>query len=292
MYYKTTPFRLFNAFNIVFLCVLAVTCLLPLVHTLAISLSGKAPVSANLVGLWPIDFTLDAYKKTLDNPQFLTALRISFERTIIGTIFGLAITVLAAYPLSKDGGVFKSRGSYSWFFLVTLFFGGGLIPTYIVIQKLGLMNSFWVLILPSALNVWMIVLLLNYFRTVPKELEEAALIDGAGQFRILFTVIIPVSLPAMATMALFIMVGHWNAWFDGLIYMSKSDKYPLATFLQTILASIDTMRLTIDKNSMANFSNKTVKTAQVFIGALPVLLVYPFLQRYFIKGLVLGAVKE
>ncbi|WP_135557410.1 carbohydrate ABC transporter permease [Paenibacillus cymbidii] len=292
MYYKTTPYRIFNACNYIVLAAIAVSCIVPLVHTLAVSLSGRGPAGAHLVGLWPIDFTTDAYRKTLDNPSFLRSLAIAVERTALGTALGMLVTLLAAYPLSKDGSVFRRRSVYTWFFVVTLLFSGGLVPTYIVVQKLGLMNSIWALVLPMSINVWMLVLMMSYFRSVPKELEEAALMDGAGQFRILAAVFLPISLPAVATLSLFTMVGHWNSWFDGLIYINKAENYPLATFLQTILIQIDTTKITLSKESMENVTNETVKAAQVFIGALPILAVYPFLQKYFVKGLVIGAVKE
>lgn len=256
------------------------------------SLSGRAPANANRVGLVPIDFTLDAYQKTLANPDFLQALSVSFQRTIIGTLFGMLVIFLAAYPLSRQGSVFRSRSFYSWFFIVTLLFSGGLVPTYIVVQKLGLMNSLWALILPSAVNVWLLILMMSFFRNVPKELEEAALMDGAGQFRILFQIFLPISMPAVATLSLFTMVFHWNSWFDGLIYITQSSKYPMSTFLQTILAQIDSSQLSSAGRELENISNKTVKAAQIFIGALPILAVYPFLQKYFVKGVVLGAIKE
>jgi putative aldouronate transport system permease protein len=292
LYHKTLPYRIFTWFNYIFLVVIAFLCILPLIHTLAVSLSGRAPANANLVGLLPIDFTLDAYKKTLSNQNFLHSLWVSVQRTAVGTVVTMIVTFLTAYPLSKDSSVLRSRTGYSWFFVITLLFGGGLVPTYIVIQKLGLMNTLWALILPGAIDVWLIVLLLNFFRNIPLALEEAALIDGAGQFKILTLIYLPMSLPAVATLSLFKMVGHWNAWFDGLIYLKSIEDYPLATFLQTILIQIDSTQLSTLGREMENISNNTVKAAQIFIGALPILLVYPFLQKYFVKGMVVGSVKE
>lgn len=292
MYYKTRSYRTFSVFNHVLLAFIGFICLLPLIHTLAVSLSGKAPANANLIGLVPVEFTFDAYKKTLNNPDFLRSLAIAVQRTVVGTIFGMLIVFLAAYPLSKHNSSFRSRPFYAWFFIITLLFSGGMIPTYIVVQKLGLMNSLWALILPSAINVWLLVLMMSFFRGIPRELEEASLIDGAGHFRILFQIFLPISLPAVATLSLFTMVTHWNSWFDGLIYLTQSEKYPLSTFLQTILVQIDATQLSSSGRDLENISNKTVKAAQIFIGALPILLVYPFLQKYFVKGIVLGAVKE
>jgi ABC-type sugar transport system, permease component len=291
MYYKTTSYRIFNAFNVTFLVLLAVLCVIPLIHVMAVSFSSKAAADANMVGLWPVEFTLEAYKKTVRNPVFLHSIWVSVQRTVIGTALTLLLAFLAAYPLSKESAVFKSRTFYSWIFVFTMIFNGGLVPFYIVIQKLGLMNSFWVLVLPGAVNVWLTILLLNFFRGVPKELEEAALIDGAGHFRTLFRIFLPVSLPAIATLALFSMVFHWNSWFDGLLYISDAKKQPLATFLQTVIIQRDMSTMSMSPKELELLSQTTVNAAQIFIGALPILLVYPFLQKYFVKGLVLGSVK-
>lgn len=291
MYHKTRGYKMFSTFNYILLALTALLCLLPLIHTLALSFSGRAAANANIVGLWPVDFTFDAYNKTLENPNFLNSIWISVQRTALGTSIGMLLIFLAAYPLSKDNRIFKSRSIYSWFFIITMLFNGGLVPNYIVVQKLGLMNTMWALILPIAVNVWLLVLMLNFFRNVPKELEEAAFMDGAGQLRILFRIYLPISMPAVATLSLFMMVFHWNSWFDGLIYLTQADKYPLSTFLHTILVQIDSSQLSSGRE-MKDISNRTVKAAQIFIGALPILLVYPFLQKYFVKGIVLGSVKE
>lgn len=235
---------------------------------------------------------LEAYKKTINNPVFLHSIWISVQRTVIGTGLTLLITFLAAYPLSKENSVFKGRSIYSWLFVFTMVFNGGMIPFYIVVQKLGLMNSFWVLVLPGAVNTFLIILMLNFFRGVPKELEEAALMDGANHFRTLFSIYLPISLPSIATIALFSMVFHWNSWFDGLLYMNNSSKFPLATFLQTVIIQRDMSSMSMNPKEMELISQTTVRAAQIFIGAAPILLVYPFLQKYFVKGMTLGSVKE
>ncbi|SFT14861.1 carbohydrate ABC transporter permease [Paenibacillus sp. BC26] len=288
---KTTAYRMFSIVNHIFLLVISLLCVLPIIHILAVSLSGKSPAAANLVGLWPIDFTFDAYKKTFGNDNFLHALFISAERTILGTFIGMALVFLAAYPLSKEQHTFRGRSVYAWYFIFTMLFSGGMVPGYILITKLHLLNSIWALILPGAVNVWLMILMLNFFRTVPKELEEAAMIDGASHYRILLSVFMPVSMPAVATLALFTMVGHWNSWFDGMLYMTNHANYPLATLLQTIVQQ-DYTKLNVRPEELENIAQRTVKSAQLFIGALPILTVYPFLQKYFVKGIVLGSVKE
>lgn len=292
MYHKTVPYRIFNVINTVFLIALALACVIPLVHIFAVSFSAKAAADGNLVGLWPVRFTTVAYTKTIDNPIFLHSLWVSVKRTVLGTLGILAVACLAAYPLSKENTQFKGRSIYAWVFVFTMIFNGGLVPFYIVIQKLHLMDSFWVLVLPGLVNVWLIILLMNFFRGVPKELEEAAFIDGAGHLGILLRIYLPVSLPALATLGLFAMVWHWNSWFDGLLYLSKKEDYPLASYLQTVIVSRDMSSLNFSKVEFDMLSQKTLNAAQIFIGALPVLLVYPFLQRFFVKGLVMGSVKE
>lgn len=292
MYYKTRGYRIFNIFNTCFLILLALACIVPLIHVLAVSFSAKSAADANLVGLWPKQFSVEAYKKTINNPIFLHSIWISVQRTVIGTALTLLITFLAAYPLSKENSAFKGRNIYSWLFVFTMVFNGGMIPFYIVIQKIGLMDSFWVLVLPGAVNTFLIILMLNFFRGIPKELEEAALIDGAGHFRTLFNIFLPISLPSIATIALFSMVFHWNSWFDGLLYMNNSSKFPLATFLQTVIIQRDMSSMSINPKEMELISQTTVRAAQIFIGAAPILLVYPFLQKYFVKGMTLGSVKE
>lgn len=292
MYHKTKPYKVFTVFNYTFLILLSLLCIIPLIHILAVSFSGKAAANANLVGLFPVEFTLDAYEKTLANENFIRSLWVAVQRTVLGTLLSMIVVILAAYPLSRENRSFTRRNIYTWYFVFTMLFSGGLIPFYILIQKLNLLNTMWVLILPGAVSVWNMILLLNFFRNVPKELEEAAFIDGAGYFRTLISVFLPVSMPAIATLSLFSMVGHWNAWFDGLIFLTDHEKYPLATFLQTIIVQQDFSKVSVRPEDLENISQRTIKAAQIFIGMAPILVVYPLLQRFFVKGIVLGAVKE
>ncbi|CAI6028819.1 Inner membrane ABC transporter permease protein YcjP [Paenibacillus sp. JJ-100] len=291
MYHKSRSYRIFNVINISFLILIAIMCIVPMIHVLAVSFSNKAAADANLVSLWPVGFSLEAYKKTMNNPIFLNSLWISLLRTVIGTGITLLITFLAAYPLSKESSEFKGRTVYSWIFVFSMIFNGGLVPFYMVIQKIGLMDSFWVLVLPGAVNTFLVILMLNFFRGIPKELEEAALIDGANHFRTLFSIFLPISLPSIATIALFSMVFHWNSWFDGLLYMNNAKDYPLATFMQTVIIKRDMSTMAMNPKEMETISQTTVRAAQIFIGSAPILIVYPFLQRFFVKGMTLGSVK-
>ncbi|MCP1184405.1 MULTISPECIES: carbohydrate ABC transporter permease [unclassified Paenibacillus] len=292
MYYKTKGYRIFSIANYTFLGILSLLCILPIIHILAVSFSSMAPASSNLVSFWPIGFTTDAYVKTFGNSNFINSLLVSLKRTVLATIIGMVIMLITAFPLSKEDISFKGRSLYTWFFVFTILFSGGLIPSYILIQKLGLMNTIWALILPGALSVWNVILMMNFFRGLPKELEEAAYLDGAGHIKTLILVYVPLSLPAIATLSLFTMVYQWNSWFDGMIYMSDIKNYPLASLLQTIIVQQDLSKINVDPSMLENISQRTVRAAQIFIGALPILMVYPFLQRFFVKGIVIGAVKE
>lgn len=255
-----------------------------------VSFSDTAAANAGLVTLWPIDFTLEAYARTFENDNFTTSLMVSLKRTILGTAMALVVNAMAAYALSKDSRIFHGRNVYLWYFVVTMLFSAGLVPGYILILKLGLLNNIFALILPGLVAVYNVILLLNFFRSVPKELEEATFIDGAGYFRTFISIYIPISMPAIATIALFTMVGHWNAYFDGLIYMKGVENLPLASFMQTLI--VQGSQTGFDLLQIKNMSERTLRASQIFISALPILIVYPLLQRFFVKGIVIGAVKE
>jgi putative aldouronate transport system permease protein len=285
--------KIFSGANYVFLIALALLCLLPLVHVLAISFSSSNAAASGQVKLWPIEFTPKAYQFVLGKPEFLRSIGVTLERVVLGTAINMVMTLLLAYPLSKESNVFKFRTFYAWYFVFTILFGGGLIPWYMTIKETGLMDTIWALIIPGAVPVFNVVLLLNFFRALPKELEEACFIDGGGYWTSLWRIYAPLSLPALATIILFTVVGHWNSWFDGLILMNSPEHYPLSSYLQTVIVQPTLANLSADQaKALANVSDRTVKAAQIFLGALPILLMYPFLQKYFVKGIVVGSVKE
>lgn len=292
MRHISPSYRVFTVFNTLLLSVLAVLCIAPIIHILALSFSSAEAITANLVTFWPVDFTLEAYRSTLGSDLFLGSMRTSVLRTLFGTSLHLFLICTAGYALSKENAVFRSRSWYAWFFVFTMLFNAGLIPNYLVVKNLGLLNTLFALILPNALGVWSLILLMNFFRAIPKELEEASLIDGATHFTTLLRIYLPISLPALATMALFNMVHHWNSWFDGLIYMTDVNNYPLASYLQTVVVDADYSAMTGGKDDLSQVIERNLKASQIFVGTLPILLVYPFLQKYFVKGIVLGAVKE
>lgn len=285
--------RLFNIANYGFLTLLSLLCVMPLVHLFAISLSSNAKAAAGEVFLWPVEFTLKSYEFILGQSAFLQSMGISMQRVLLGVAINMAITILVAYPLSKESSALTGRTVYVWIFVFTMLFGGGIVPTYMTMQMLGLLDTIWVLVLHHAVPVFNIVILLNFFRNLPKELEEAALIDGAGHWLIMWRIYVPLSAPSIATVTLFSIVSHWNAWFDGILFMNSPDHYPLQSYLYTVIVGMQSMiNSSTDMELLQMVSDRTAKAAQLFVGSLPVLLVYPFLQRHFTKGIVLGSVKE
>ncbi|WHY18526.1 carbohydrate ABC transporter permease [Paenibacillus sp. G2S3] len=285
--------KLFLICNFIFLASVSLLCLMPIIHILALSFSSGQAASAGKVILWPVEFTTAAYANVFGKPEYLRAFWVSIQRVLMGTTISMFLTIITAYPLSKDSRQFRLRTYYSWFFVFTILFSGGLIPNYLTVKNLGMLDTIWALVLPGAVTVFNVILLLNFYRSLPKELEESSLLDGAGQFTTLWKIYVPLSLPALATTGLFTMVGHWNSWFDGMIYMNHPENYPLQTFLQTIIIKMDFRFIKPERAElMLKLSDRTSRAAQIFVAAFPILIVYPFLQRFFIKGIVMGSVKE
>lgn len=283
---------LFNLVNGIFLTLSVLVCVLPFVHILAVSFSSSRAATSGIVTLWPVEFNLYAYEFVLKRDDFWRAMLVSIERIALAVPVNMLLTILVAYPLSKESHVMKSRMVYVWFFFFTTLFTGGLIPTYFIVKQTGIMDSVLALVLPGAVPVFNIIVLLNFFRQLPKELEEAAFIDGAGHWTTLWKVYVPTSLPSLATLLIFVIVFHWNSWFDGLIYMNNPSHYPLQSYLRTVVTMPDLRNVTLeDMKNLQNLSERTVKAAQILVGALPVLVVYPFLQKYFVKGIMIGSVK-
>ena len=284
--------KIFGIFNMVFLLLLGFLCLYPFWYELCLSLSSNRAVLAKEVTIFPVEFSLEAYEYVMKRAPFWKSLLVTIARILIGLPFGMILMTLAAYPLSKDSSRFRFRTAYVWFFFITMLFNGGMIPAYLLIVQLNLLNNIWALVLPGAVNVFNMLLLLSFFRNVPTGLEDAARVDGAGHFRTLFSIYMPISKPVLATVALFTIVANWNSWFDGMIYM-KTDRYPLQTYLRTIVYNYDFGNMSLsDQLKLAQMSPKGIKAAQMVLGAIPILLIYPWLQKYFVSGITLGSVKE
>ena len=286
---------LFRTVNVVFLAFLAALCLLPLIHIAAVSFSDQAAVSANQVGLFPKGFTLASYKMVAKRGAFWKAFGVSVNRVILGVAINTVITVLMAYPLSKSEKEFPFRRVYVWLLIFVMIFDGGLVPNYLLVHNLKLFDTIWALGLPTAVPIYNIILTMNFMKQLPGTIEEAAMVDGAGYFQRFVYLIIPLSKPVIATVTLFSFIGHWNSWFDGKIYNNQTTNYPLQTYLQSIIVVRDTALLaTASKETlemMSTVSDRTLKSAQIFIAAAPILAVYPFVQKYFMKGLTVGSVK-
>lgn len=287
----------FNIFNYSFLGILAIICVIPFLHLLAVSFSADEFTATGSVFLVPKGVTLQAYEYLIAKKEFFSALVISVLRTVSGTALSLVIIVLSAYPLSKTNGKFKGRTCVTWFFLITMFFSGGLFATYFLYKQLKLLNNFLVFILPGACDVWFILMLMNFFRGIPPALEEAALIDGARQFTVLFKIYLPLALPSIATIILFTAIGQWNSWFDGIMFMNDPSDYPLQSYLYNMIISSDPTKqsnftMTPEQlEAMKNIGGKNLQASQIFLGLLPIALVFPFLQKYFISGITVGSVK-
>lgn len=289
---KRKRFEWFTVLNTTFLILISLLCVLPVIHIVALSFSSSAVASAGHVKLWPVDFTLASYAYTASREEFWRSMLVSFERIAIGTPINLILTILAAYPLSKEVKSFRFRVVYVWIFFITMLFHGGLIPWYATIKQYHMLDSIWALVLPGAVPVFSVVLLLNFFREVPKELEEAAVMDGAGHWTTLWRIYVPISKPALATLALFSMVEHWNSWFDGLLLMGNPAHYPMQSYIQTIVIQQNLSSMSRDElMNLALISDRTLKASQIFLGSLPIIVAYPFLQKHFVKGIVLGSVK-
>lgn len=297
---RSSPARkVFVVFNYVFITFVTLTCLLPLINVLAMSFSSSAYVEAGLVGMFPRGFTLAPYRYVMANEKFWTAFVVTFERLLLGVPINLALSILMAYPLSKEESIFPARKVYIWFFLICMIFNGGLVPTYLLVQNLNLIDTIWALVLPSGMNVFNSVILMNFFRGIPREIEESALLDGANHLRIMLRLYLPLSAPCIATITLFAFLGHWNSWMDGRIYMNFDRNYPLQTYLQGVINGTDNIMLSSLTGSsnletmadMMAVNSRNLRASQIFISIIPVMLIYPFLQKYFTTGLVMGSVK-
>lgn len=282
-----------NAVIYLFLFLTAAICILPILHTVALSLSDKAAAMGGQVSLWPIRFTLAAYQAILDDRQFFVSFGISIQRVILGVGLNMLLTILAAYPLSKPKRYFPHRNFYMWLMVFTMLFSGGLIPSYMLVSSLHLLDTIWALILPGAVPVFNVIILMNFFKGIPDELDEAARMDGANPWICLVRIFIPLALPSIATVTLFCIVNHWNAFFDGIIYINRSENIPLQTYIQRLVVEVrDTSYLTPEEiQRMNEISSRTFNSAKVFVTMIPIMLIYPFLQKYFVTGLVMGSVK-
>ncbi len=284
----------FEIINVIVIAFLTISCIVPVLNILAYSFSSSQAIIENRVSLLPVNFTLKAYKYVLNNSRFWTSMLVTLKRVVLGVSINVVMITLVAYPLSKSEMKFPARKYYVAFMFCVMLFNGGMMPTYFIVSKTGLIDSIWSLILPGAVPVFNCIVLMNFFRGVPEELEESAVLDGANQLQILTRIFLPVSKPSIATVTLFSLINHWNAWFDGLIYSNHTENYPMQSYLQTMVVSTSSAleEMDIDKMlDLLNVNETNMQSAQIFISIIPLMLIYPFLQRYFTTGLTMGSVK-
>ena len=286
--------KVFLAVDVIVILLLCLICMVPLLNLLAYSFSASQPIIENKVFLWPKEFTLKAYQYVLDSKEFWSSVSVSAKRVLLGVPLNTLLTILVAYPLSKDERQFKARKYYVAYMLTVMLFNGGLMPTYYIVSKTKLIDTVWALIIPGAVPIFNCIVLMNFFRGIPSELEESAKLDGASQWQILWRIFIPISKPSLAPIIVFSLINHWNSWFDGLIYSNHTTNYPLQSYLQTLVTSTTEILAQGDVKAIArlvDINDTNMKAAQIFISVIPLMLIYPFLQKYFTTGLTMGSVK-
>ena len=275
----------------VFLCVLVgIVCLLPMVHLLAKSLSGTDYLVRHEVSLWPKGFNFDAYLTVLKDPKYIRAFFWTVFLTVVCTLISLTMTVLCAYPLIFRQ--LRGRGLINIFITITMFFNAGTIPNYLLMQSLNLLDNPLVLIIPSCLSVYNMIIMRSFFYGIPESLRESAEIDGASIFQILIKIYVPLSTPVMATLALFYAVGRWNGYSDALMYMKDANFYPLQLLLYNVINNINSVEIATQEGFSSPGLSASLKAAIVMFSTIPILCIYPWLQKYFIHGVTMGAVKE
>lgn len=284
--------RWFGWLNAILLALFACATLLPFINILAVSFSSGRAINAGEVSVWPVDFNLDAYVNLIADGQLLVAMKNTVLITVVGTALNMLFTVIAAYPLSKRR--LKGRNVMLMGVLFTMLFGGGLIPNFLLINALGLIDSYWGLWLPALISVYNMFVMKSFFEGLPEELEESAAIDGAKDLTILWKIILPLSLPVVAALTLFYAVGWWNSYMNVLIYIKSTDKVSLMVKLYQMLENVGSQMLNTTNGEgvlQATITPEGIRSASIVIAIVPILCVYPFLQKHFVKGVLMGSVK-
>jgi len=284
--------KLFEKVNIIILSVVLILVLYPLLFVLSASISNPYLVIRGEVWLLPKGITFQAYVRVFRDSAIFTSFLNTVLYTSTGTLINLAMTTMGAYPLSRPN--LPGRKSIMLLILMTMFFSGGLIPTYMVVKSLGLINTYWAMVLPGAVSVFNLIVMRTFFEQIPNELHEAAVIDGSSQIHTLIRIILPLSVPILAVMTLFYGVHHWNSFFNGLIYLSDRKKYPLQLIIREILIQSqmqEMMELADESAAQQQLMGESIKYALIIVTSVPVLLLYPLLQRYFVQGMMIGAIK-
>ncbi|ETT58548.1 MULTISPECIES: carbohydrate ABC transporter permease [Paenibacillus] len=286
---RTFSGRLFSAVNFILLALIALVTVLPFIHVVAGSFTTSAELAANKFVLIPKVWSLEAYKFIFSTNTIFRALGVSIGVTLIGTLFSMFITALMAYGLSRKD--LDGRRVFNFLVVFTMLFHGGMIPTFLVVKELGLIDSYAALILPSAISAFNMIILKNFFQNIPEGLEESAKIDGCNDFGILFKIVLPLSLPAIATISLFYAVTYWNTYMSAILYLDNSAKWPIQVLLRQIVVLASGMDHSATLDGTVPPPDQTIKMAVIVVATLPILMVYPFLQKHFAKGAMLGSMK-
>ncbi|MEK3725168.1 carbohydrate ABC transporter permease [Paenibacillus sp. FSL H8-0034] len=288
---STTGEKIFYSFNYLVMFLIGMSCVLPLVHICALSLSDKHALASGTISFWPVNLDFSGYNTLFTETPILKAFRNSLIITIVGTALNMLFTVLAAYPLSKR--YFIGRKLYSFAIIFTMLFGAGMIPTYLLLKSLGLLNTYGAIWFPGLVSVWNLMVLRSFFEGIPEELEEASRMDGCSEWRLIIQIVLPLSVPVLAALSLFYGVSHWNAFMNVLIYINDSSKHNLSVLVQQMIQSQSLMQemTNVQPDMAASLTPEGLKAAGVMVLTLPMLIVYPFLQKYFVKGVMIGAVK-
>lgn len=289
MHYSSPGRTIFQTLNYIFFIVFSISILVPFINALAISFSSYSAVSQGRISLWPVDFQLGAYEKLAYNYTFLRSLINTVGLTVVNTILSVTISLCCAYALSHKR--FVGKKVLMTYILITMFFSGGLIPTFLLVNNLGLSNTYWALILPGLINPFYIIVYKNVIDQLPKEIMEAAEIDGAGEFSLLFRVVLPLVLPMTMAFIIFSAVAYWNEWFGVLLYIKDKAMWTLQFQLRGILANALLEDMDINPPGVQVIHPDNLRMAALMLTTLPIIIVYPFLQKYFIKGQFVGAVK-
>ena len=285
--YHTMSNIVIDSFIYLAMTLVLLVCLVPFIYMIAVSLSDPNAIVNNEVAFIPKGLNFEAYKTIFTYPKFFTAYGNTFFYTFVGTFISLILTTLFAYPLSKN--FLKLQGIAMKLVVFSMFFSGGLIPNYLLISRLGLTGTRLAMILPFAINQFNLIILISFFKTIPTEIEEAALIDGLGYFGILYRIVVPLSKAALATVGLYTAVFFWNDWFNGLIYLNTS-QFPVMLFLRNIVNGTSMLGDAAGSSDKATIAI-SIKSAVIITSTLPIIILYPFLQKYFVKGLTIGSVK-
>lgn len=282
--------KIYNGLNIIILFMLGLMTLLPFLHVVAKSLSSQVAISLGKVVFWPVDLQFGTYRYVLQEAQFLNSFQNSVIITVAGTLLALILTVMVAYPLSKPR--LKGRKFFLLCFIFIMLFSGGMVPNYMLYKTFGMLNTLWALIVPGMMSVFNILLVKTFFEGLPESVEESARIDGASNSTVLFRIVLPMAMPVLAAVGLFFAVAYWNSYFSAVLYITKPDLKPLQLYLYELISQTAAdMGRDIDVDRLMNADPESIRSTAIILSTLPILCLYPFLQKYFVKGITIGSVK-